>query len=167
MWAHYADEYTGAVIEFDGDHEFFNWAFDVQYSAHRPVRDYMLYLNAPIPIAEMYEKSIEWEFEQEVRVPRSLSDCQFSDPNPVNPNYPVLITEVPPECIKRVILGERFDEEEAFEIHCLAEGADFIVARSYVNHWDYNLNLFDIAYKKNGKTINSLVLRNHRDFPRL
>ena len=42
MWAHYADKYAGAVIEFDGDHEFFNGAFDIQYSRHRPIRDLLL-----------------------------------------------------------------------------------------------------------------------------
>ena len=59
MWAHYADNYAGAVIEFDGDHEFFNGAFDIQYSRHRPIRDLMLYLKEPIRIAEMCEKSLE------------------------------------------------------------------------------------------------------------
>ena len=167
MWAHYADEYAGAVIEFDGDHEFFDWAFDVHYSSNRPVRDYRLYLNAPLPIAELCEKSSDWVFEQEVRVPKALSDCQKSGPNPRNSNYPVFITEIPPECIKRVILGERFDEEETFRISRLAEDADVLVARSFVNHWDYNLELFEIAYKKGGKTINPLVLRNPRDFPGL
>ena len=126
-----------------------------------------LYLNAPIPIAELCEKSSDWVFEQEVRVPKALSDCQKSGPNPRNSNYPVFITEVPPECIKRVILGERFDEEETFRISRLAEDADVLVARSFVNHWDYNLELFETAYKKGGKTINPLVLRNPRDFPGL
>ena len=166
MWAHYADEYAGAVIEFDGNHEFFDWAFDVHYSSHRPVRDYVLYLNAPIPIAELCEKSIDWAFEQEVRVPRALSDCQRV-PNPRNLNYPVYVTEVPPECITRVILGERFDEDEAFAISRLGEGADVMVTRSYVNHWDYNLRLFETSYKKGGRTINPPVLRNPRDFPSL
>ena len=59
MWAHYADNYAGAVIEFDGDHEFFNGAFDIQYSRHRPIRDLMLYLKEPIRIAEMCEKPLE------------------------------------------------------------------------------------------------------------
>ena len=166
MWAHYADEYAGAVIEFDGDHEFFAWAFDVHYSSHRPVRDYKLYLNAPIPIAEMCEKSTDWAFEEEVRVPRALSDCQCG-PNPRDPDYPVCVTKIPPECIKRVILGERFDEDEAFKISRLAESADVMVARSYVNHWDYNLNLFETSYKKGGRTISPPVLRNPRDFPSL
>ena len=167
MWAHYADEYAGAVLEFDRDHAFFDWAFDVHYSPNRAVRDYRLYLNTPIPIAELCEKSADWAFEQEVRVARALSDCQFVGSDPRRPNYPVFVTKVPPECISRVILGERFDEEETFEISRLAEDAGIPVARSFVNHWDYNLEPFEIAYMKGGKTINPLVLRNPRDFPRL
>ena len=141
MWAHYADEYAGAVMELDGDHEFFDWAFDVHYSSHRPVRDYRF-------------------------VPRALSDCQRVH-NPRNPNYPIYVTEIPPECIERVILGERFNEDEAFEIYRLAERADVMVSRSYVNHWDYNLGLFGTSYRKGGKIINSPSLRNPRDFPNL
>ena len=166
MWAHYADEYAGAVMELDGDHEFLDWAFDVHYSSHRPVRDYRLYLNAPIPIVELCEKSTDWAFEQEIRVPRALSDCQRVD-NPRSPNYPIYVTEIPPECIKRVILGERFNEDEAFEIYRLAERADVMVSRSYVNHWDYNLGLFGTSYRKGDKIINSPSLRNPRDFPNL
>ena len=166
MWAHYADDYAGAVIEFDGDHEFFEWAFEIHYSSRRTVRDYRSYLNAPIPIAELCEKSTDWAFEQEIRVPRALSDCQHVHSRQ-NPNYPVFLTEVPPECIKRVILGERFDEDEAFRISRLAEGANVLVARSYVNHCDYNLRLFETSYKKGGRTINPPALRNPRDFPSL
>ena len=125
-----------------------------------------LYLNAPIPIVELCEKSTDWAFEQEIRVPRALSDCQRVH-NPRNPNYPIYVTEIPPECIERVILGERFNEDEAFEIYRLAERADVMVSRSYVNHWDYNLGLFGTSYRKGGKIINSPSLRNPRDFPNL
>ena len=51
MWAHYAENYAGVVIEFDGSHEFFEWEFDVHYSHDRPIRDLALYWHERIPIA--------------------------------------------------------------------------------------------------------------------
>ena len=64
MWAHYAEEFSGAVIEFDGSHEFFARAFEIQYSRRRPIRELTLYLRERIPIGEMCDKSTEWKFEK-------------------------------------------------------------------------------------------------------
>ena len=36
MWAHYADEYAGCMIEFDDAHEFFNGKFEIEYREYRP-----------------------------------------------------------------------------------------------------------------------------------
>jgi hypothetical protein len=33
MWSHYADQYAGAVVEFDAAHEFFAHPIDVEYRA--------------------------------------------------------------------------------------------------------------------------------------
>lgn len=165
MWAHYAKDYTGAVIEFDGNHEFFNWAFEVQYSTHRPVRDWTLYSAAPIPIAEMCAKSIEWEFEQEIRVARCLSDC--SAIRNVGSNLPIFVTEIPPECIKRVILGERSDDNVEI-CSLIGEKSEIIVDQAVVNHWDYNLELRPIFRAHKGRNqVGLFAIRNDRDFPRL
>lgn len=32
MWSHYADQYAGAVVEFDGPYEFFDGQIDVEYT---------------------------------------------------------------------------------------------------------------------------------------
>ena len=90
MWAHYADAFTGAVIEFDGNHEFFEWAFEIEYSPHRPIRDVTLYLNEQIPIAEVCDKSIEWRFEEEARVARNLLDCQQEG---MSGDYPIYVMQ--------------------------------------------------------------------------
>ena len=167
MWAHYADNYAGAVIEFDGAHEFFNGAFDIQYSSHRPIRDFTLYSNEPIPIAEMCEKSIEWEYEKEVRVARSLSDCQFSR---MGSDFPIFVMDVPIECISGVILGERVSQDITIAIFRLIESNTIRGNRAVVNHWDYNLELtgFKIGpYKSGGKEISAFTFRNYRHFPSL
>ena len=166
MWAHYAEQYTGAVIEFDGDHEFFDWAFDVHYSHHRPVRDWTLYANAPIPIAEMCNKSTEWEHEREVRLPRCLSDCTLSAVP--HKGFPVFVLDVPPECIRRVIVGERVDQKQAREIFELIVHTEIAGDRAIVRNYNYQLELMALKVGPYGRTnMVSFAFRNYRDLPNL
>jgi hypothetical protein len=99
MWSHYADQYAGAVVEFDGGHEFFDGQIDVEYRLRRPLRDVSTYLTAlePIPVAELCTKSEQWKYEQEVRVIRSLADCEERGPGPRG--FPVYTQQLPFECI--------------------------------------------------------------------
>ena len=167
MWAHYANEYTGAVIEFDGDHEFFEWAFDVYYSDERPIRDLELYSREPIPIAEMCDKSTEWSYEREVRVARCLSDCELIG---TGSGIPIFVIEIPPECIRRVIIGERVNQDVAKEVYDIIECTDIAGDRAVINYWDYELDLqrFKIGpLKDEPKKNSSFVYRVYRNFPRL
>jgi hypothetical protein len=78
MWSHYADQYAGAVIEFDGSHEFFAAQVDVEYRSQRPRKHLSFYSvpDEPIPVLELCVKSNQWEYEREVRVIRCLSECE-------------------------------------------------------------------------------------------
>jgi hypothetical protein len=84
MWSHYADQYAGAVVEFDGGHEFFDGQVDIEYRSLRPMRDVSAYVSPPepIPVAELCAKSEQWKYEQEVRVIRSLADCEARGRDP-------------------------------------------------------------------------------------
>ena len=106
MWSHYADGYSGAIVEFDETHEFFSGRFDMKYSKHRPKMDIGIYTESkvPIPIAELCVKSKEWEYEREVRVARILADCTCVG---TTNGFPIYVMDVPSDCIKSVILGER------------------------------------------------------------
>ena len=143
MWAYYAENYAGAVIEFDGNHKFFEWAFDVHYSYDRPIHDLALYLSKPIPIAEMCNKSTEWEHEREVRVPRCLSDCEKLSIS--CSGVSIYVSEVPRDCIKRVIVGERAKQDVVKEIFNIIENTDIVGHRAVINHFDYNLELMPLA----------------------
>ena len=79
MWSYYADEYAGAVIEFDDSHDFFHGHFQMDYRERRPKKDisYFVSSNEPIPIFELCVKPKVWEHEREVRVVRNLSDCKL------------------------------------------------------------------------------------------
>ena len=63
MWSHYADQYAGAVVEFDGGHDFFRNQVDVEYRPRRPMRAVGAYVSSPepIPVAELCAKSEKWK----------------------------------------------------------------------------------------------------------
>jgi hypothetical protein len=115
MWSHYADQYAGAVVEFDGSHEFFSGQIEVEYRPTRPRRHLNSYLaGVPIPVAELCTKSDQWAYEREVRVIRPLSECLESAKD--RKGFPVFIRPIPVEAIMSVILGERSTVAEQREI---------------------------------------------------
>ena len=112
MWAHYADEHKGAVVEFDTSHAFFNRRVgpnddfrhfrQVTYTRERPA----VRLAESDAIDFFYFKSTEWKYEHEWRLIVPLSDCsERIDRTP--PARPVCLFRVPPECVRSVILGCR------------------------------------------------------------
>ncbi len=116
-----SDGYSGAIVEFDETHEFFSGRFDMQYSKHRPKMDIGIYTESkvPIPIAELCVKSKEWEYEREVRVARILADCTCVG---TTNGFPIYVMNVPSDCIKSVILGERMKVSHQREIWCQGRG---------------------------------------------
>ena len=166
MWAHYADKFAGAVIEFDGSHEFFGWAFDVHYSHDRAVRDLELYWREPIPIAEMCDKSKEWEYEKEVRLPRCLADCELSA---VQEGVPIFVHDIPQDCMKQMILGERADNSVAKDIYDLIEQTDIPGCWAVIDSWKYDMRL--VPFKLGGPSSaggkSLFAFRNFRGFPNL
>jgi hypothetical protein len=117
MWSHYADQYAGAVIEFDGGHDFFAGQVDVEYRQQRPKKDLGVYLSPhePVPVAELCVKSDQWGYESEVRLIRSLSECEKVGGD--RKGFPIYIRKIPIEAIKSVILGERMKVPEQREIY--------------------------------------------------
>ncbi|USD19935.1 DUF2971 domain-containing protein [Microbulbifer variabilis] len=124
MWAHYAENHTGFMIELDSSHLFFqDWysykkvvrptdqllgrIHDVAYSSQR----------AKIPQGQSSIKSLlvkgeEWSYEEEYRMFlrredadfHNLASCEESDPNHESC---ILLYQIPPEAIKRVVIGCR------------------------------------------------------------
>jgi hypothetical protein len=137
MWSHYANQYAGAVVEFDGSHEFFDGQIDVEYRPRRPMRDVGAYVSPPepIPVAELCAKSEEWKYEQEVRVIRSLADCEEKGIGPRG--FPVYTQHLPPECIKSVTLGERTPITEQRAIYDAVKDTRIILTLAAIDHRGY------------------------------
>jgi hypothetical protein len=137
MWSHYADQYAGAVVEFDGSHEFFDGQIDVEYRPLRPMRDVGAYVSPPepIPVAELCAKSEQWKYEQEVRVIRSLADCENRSIGPRG--FPVCTQHLPPECIKSVAVGERTPVSEQRAIYDAVKDTRITFTLAAIDHRGY------------------------------
>ncbi|MDF2529552.1 MAG: hypothetical protein K0Q57_432 [Gammaproteobacteria bacterium] len=144
MWAHYAQEYTGAIIEFDENHEFFNGQFDVKYSKYRLKLDLDQYLKEkePVPIAEFCVKSLKWEFQEEVRIIRSLEECQKQEIK--IENHYLYTKNIPIECIKAVVLGARVSDANMSEIFNLVRNSHIGLSLATVSHIGYEFKCVPI-----------------------
>jgi hypothetical protein len=113
MWAHYAGNHRGFVVQFDETHPFFaSSEFDdhslgltmVEYSPERPVVSYST-LNSP---HLYYRKSPEWSYEREWRLIKPLLSSSKVIPRE---EFPLHLYEVPHEAVKGVILGHAMPHE--------------------------------------------------------
>ena len=120
MWAHYAGQHQGFVIEFDEAHPYFNQKqrpddeFNhlrkLHYSVDRPHRVSLM----DISDEDMFlVKGKDWEYEQEWRMLRPLKDSDVKIPVPTGD---VCLFSFPPECVKGVILGARMSDKDKTEI---------------------------------------------------
>ena len=137
MWSHYADQYAGAVVEFDGSHEFLAGQVDVEYRQVRPKKHLSAYVAAdgPVPVAELCTKSHQWEYESEVRVIRRLAECERVGEDPRE--FPVYIQRVPIEAIRSVTLGERTKVLEQREIYALVKDTTIALSLAAIEHSGY------------------------------
>jgi hypothetical protein len=107
MWSHYADQHKGIVIEFDSGHQTFSCkrketdefyhCRKVVYSNVRPT-----ILSNHGAVSVLLTKAVDWSYEKEWRIMKSLKDAKIvahNDP------FPIHLLEMPSGCIKRVIFG--------------------------------------------------------------
>lgn len=136
MWAHYACEYSGAVVEFDEEHEFFKGAFEIDYLQNRPKfhMDYFL-SNEPLPLSELCQKSIEWEYEKEWRIARSLSDCRKIKTS--GNKYEIYTMEIPLEAITCITLGERCKLDDAKKTYHKLKNTNIALKIAALANWNY------------------------------
>lgn len=145
MWSHYADQYKGAVVAFDGNHEFFQSQISVEYVSERPRRHIDSYGSEPIPLAELCAKSLDWEYEQEVRLIRSLRDCDRTE-QPDARGFPIFVMKIPREAIVTVALGERTPVAQQKEIYNLLRETKIGLTLSAVDNVGYGFRQELVLY---------------------
>ncbi|MGR0183720.1 DUF2971 domain-containing protein [Azospirillum aestuarii] len=110
MWAHYAGNHQGMVIEFDGSSHFFNrkrsendecyHLREVNYSTERPKRNF-IDIDASILLLT---KSVEWGYEKELRVMAPLRDASKVIKGP---ECDIHLFSFDPKCVSSIIFGAR------------------------------------------------------------
>jgi hypothetical protein len=146
MWSHYADQYGGAVVEFDDGHEFFAGQIEVEYRASRPMRDLRSYLTGkPIPVAELCVKCDDWSYEREVRVFRQLAECEEAGGTDGR-GFPIFVQRIPIKAIKSVTLGERTPVAYQREVFGRIMETDIALNLAAVDHAGFGFRLERIKF---------------------
>jgi hypothetical protein len=111
MWAHYASNATGLVVEFvDLDTVFRgdNTGVLAQPIAIQYQRDRLsVTFDTSSHAALFFAKFADWSYEQEVRIVLPLADCRKESRG----NHSLYICEIPRRCIARLILGWNMSNE--------------------------------------------------------
>ncbi|HCE1838706.1 DUF2971 domain-containing protein [Vibrio parahaemolyticus] len=136
MWSHYAEEYKGAVVEFDENHEFFRGLFSVSYEDNRPKLDWELMTdtNGQVRLSELCYKPKDWEYEAEKRIARFLNDGNVV--GHVN-GHDVVVMDIPLDCIKSVTMGERMSVENQRLIFGKLYQTNIALHLAAVSNWGY------------------------------
>ena len=120
MWAHYTNSHEGMLIEFNPKHPFFHRPqgaskvdfgilVQVTYSKQRPRHRIG---DIPDP-SDFCIKSDDWRYEQEWRVFWELKE---TDSKVIKGNETVHLFELPPEGVKRVVMGYRMEWKKRKEL---------------------------------------------------
>ena len=156
MWAHYADEYSGAVIEFDEEHEYFQGLSEVRYSKHRPIihMDYFLH-NDKIPVADLCIKPDVWSYESEWRLIRSLRDCKKNKAK--KKHLDIYTNEIPLDAIKSVALGERCTLDIARKTYNKLKNTNVALSIAAIANWKYDFRYENIKLNEPIKNISPMI----------
>lgn len=151
MWSHYANNHKGIVVEFNGDHSFFNQEFDIggerQISKVKPI----FYNKNKFKIFDMMErmsptfyKSTDWIYEQEYRfvLTKTLAHTIVRRQGEED----IFLFKIPPKAVTKIIFGANIDEmivEEARKLLSLtnpSETKHIVIERAYMDNEHYLLN---------------------------
>lgn len=155
MWGHYADNYAGAVIEFDETHDFFRGSNPVKYQKHRPVFDILDFFDCPIPISDLCVKSNVWAYEKEVRIVRPISECKATGSSQMN--HPIMTMDIPIDCIKGVVMGERMSVLNQRSIWTLVKDTHVSLGLAAVANWDYAFRSEPIKFSGTRNSMSPII----------
>lgn len=152
MWAHYAADHAGFVVEFDSHHTYFHGS-RTDHDEFRRLRRVCYRDTRPgEPFAELdgtrmfLVKSGHWAYEREWRIFRALSDADM-----VLPGHPfgVHLFSFPRETVKSIIIGARATEQtiEALiaTLHAHPEYEKVAIKQAVPDDYHFLLRIVDKA----------------------
>jgi hypothetical protein len=105
MWAHYSESHQGISVEFNDNCDFIKMAREVHYVKNRPVIDAKFLIeNKTVSIDDLYFKSQDWQYENEVRITKKLSNCRDSGKQD-SIGQLIYLIDIPIDSIKCIYLG--------------------------------------------------------------
>lgn len=114
MWAHYAANHSGFVLEFDSSHPFFDFPNRLGASSIKKVvykePAVLPYISADNVDDLFYIKKVQWAYEQEWRVLRVIESADASIDLPDSTK--IRLFALPPDCITGVIFGARMSDAD-------------------------------------------------------
>jgi len=121
MWAHYAGNATGLVVEFAGLEKYFTGdetgvlrqPIAVRYERERVGVSFDPQSHETI----FFAKFLDWSYEQEVRVVLPLTDCRVRE---LPDQKRLYLYDVPRDCVKRVILGWNMSADKVKDVRAFA-----------------------------------------------
>lgn len=131
MWSHYADSHKGICIEFDvlEDPEFFIFPIKVKYEKEYPKIDFT---NVAETVKIYSTKSIEWSYEEEIRVMKLKTGLH----------------DIKPSAIRSIIIGcktPQSDIDKIIDILSSEESLGHIVLKKAIpDEYAFRLNIIDL-----------------------
>jgi hypothetical protein len=148
MWAHYANNHQGFVLEFDGDHNYFNrninraeqdgYLRPVRYLKNRPQREAFKDITAT---DLLLVKSEEWKYEKEYRMLRNIFGSVEVLKGKLGSTY---LFPIPTECITGVVLGNLMSKTNMEDILSILTND-----RRYNHVKKYRVELHERKFKLN------------------
>lgn len=145
MWAHYAENSAGFVIEFNSDHEFFHrqrtdkdeffHLRPVVYRKKRPFFNFEDKLNGMDHV--FLTKSPEWEYEKESRILYPLNFLAVEYIKTENTEYDMYSVPLPSEAVTGIILGCRANDNLINVIKNKSEYAHIEIRKIKLDSNDY------------------------------
>lgn len=142
MWAHYANNHSGIVLEMDELHPFFHTPPHKHDLLHK-VRKVEYIAKRPIVNSDMWEntlltKSKEWKYEKEYRM-IILFDEEDRSTDKYNINFP-------PEIVKSVYIGCKAEQETIKYIKHITSKGEWRHLKIF--QFDIDEKTFDLIIKK-------------------
>jgi hypothetical protein len=147
MWSHYTDSHKGFCIGFDSKHNYFKSFIDVKNNKSRAVYDViysserykipMIPEKNEISIKPYITKSIDWKYEQEIRV---ISSLNLSDKVCDKQPYKIHLFKVPHSAICEIILGENIRLENEKFIRLFCKNKNIKIYKTYKSEIEFKMN---------------------------
>lgn len=147
MWSHYTNAHKGFCIGFNSNHSFFTdylsndgntskHVLDVIYSEKR-VKIPTSHLEPKLLFQPHITKSIDWRYEDEVRVIATLNSA---DESKKQLPFDIFLFKVPHEAISEIVMGVNISEEEKTIIEKFGVKNQVSIYKAKISNTKFNLD---------------------------